>query len=158
MVQLMTIREWHDNPRFRMRWSIYDEESYAAYDAKSEAIYVAAREAGRGATIEEEQMLQDDYGDVFLDLRAGDIPEGMHPVYHRSGRKKSDEGRSVGVLVEDGYFIIEPTQAAIFEAVCKSYGTTANAVRLGEDFINHVFIEYVTWDAEQRAVCISTGS
>ena len=91
---------------------------------------------------------------VRLDFNAYGIPEGMHPCYHRAGSGPQDFGKSVGVLVRDGQFVIPTTHAAIFETVCHSYGTTANAVRTGEDFIDHIFIEELTWDHDRKAVRI----
>ena len=140
----MTIGEWNSKP-FNMVWSIYNEESYNEYDDKP-----------YGSSPEKDV---EDYESILLDLTAPEgVPDGMYPVYHCAGLNKHDEGKSVGVMVCNGQFVPEPTQASVFEAVCQSYGVTADDVRTGKEFINHVFIEGLDWDDERRAFKVTTGS
>ena len=137
----MTIGEWTDG-NLPMVWSIYDEESYRAFNEAEHRL-------------EDEQAWSKAYREIALDMTAPqDTPNGMFPIFH----KGIQEGRSAGVLVIDGKFVPVNIAAAAFEAVCKSYDTTANEVRTGKDGIDHVFIEKFTWHPERRILQVHTGS
>lgn len=137
----MTIGEW-TNRNLPMVWSIYDDDSYTAFTLADRV--QTDQEASKKA-----------YREIVLDMRApADTPDGMFAIFHNG----SQEGRSAGVLVRNGRFIPENIAAATFEAVCKSYDTTANDVRTGKDGIDHVFIEKFTWHPERRILQVHTGS
>ena len=141
-----------------MVWSIPDEQDRQDAREFANRIRQQAVAENRPVTENEEETMRQRRANVRLDFNAYGIPEGIHPCYHRAGSAPQDFGKSVGVLVRDGQFVIPTTHAAIFEAVCLSYCTTANAVRTGQDFIDHIFIEELTWDHDRKAVRIGTGS
>ena len=140
----MTVGEW-DSKNYKMRWSIYDRESYDAFDAKP-------------YTTKEQNNL--DYRTIMLDLRApAGTPDGIHKVRHQSGwRDMPQEGVSVGVIVRNGLFLPDPTEATVFEAVCKSYNVPETSIRARLNVIDHVFIEQFKWNPEWGGLEVQTGS
>lgn len=141
MNQQMTIQDWRD-ARFHIRWSIYDRESYEAYKRR---IPFADREERRLA-----------HGQIVLDLRAPEgAPDGIHTVYHVS---RQGRGQSCGVIVRDGMFVPHPTQAAILEAVAKSYNVNPADIRAGRDSIHHIFVEDIAWNPSEGKIAVYMGS
>ena len=140
----MTQGEWRDQ-NYRMVWSIYDQQSYDAYSAKPHT----NREKSRA-----------DFREILLDLRAPEgTPDGIHKVRHSSGWKGMPKyGVSVGVIVKDGYFLPDPTEATIFVAVCKSYGISESSIQARHHVIDHVFIESIQWDSQWGGLLVITGS
>ncbi len=140
----MTIGNW-DDKNYRMSWSIYDQKSYAEFEAKP----YTTRQQSRA-----------DYMQILLDLRAPEgTPDGIHKVQHRSGwTGMPTPGVSVGVIVRDGRFLPDPTEATVYEAVCKSYAIPEAAILARQDVINHVFIESFEWDPEWGGLLVHTGS
>ena len=69
-------------------------------------------------------------------------PTASHTVYHIS---RQGRGQSCGVIVRDGLFVPHPTQAAILEAVAKSYNVNPAEIRAGRASINHIFVEDIAW-------------
>ena len=140
----MTVGEWRSK-NYNMRWSIYDEDSYHAFDAKP---YTSKEQS------------KTDYGAILLDLRVpAGTPDGIHKVRHRSGWKDMpQEGVSVGVVVKNGLFLPDPTEATVFEAVCKSYNVPEADIRARRNVLDHVFIEEFEWDPEWGGLEVTTGS
>ena len=140
----MTVGEW-DSKNYKMQWSIYDRESYNAFDDKP---YTT------------KEQWKTSYDAIVLDLRAPDgTPDGIHKVRHRSGwQDMPQEGVSVGALVKNGLFLPDPTQATVFEAVCKSYNVPDTSIRARLDVIDHVYIEKFKWDPEWGGLEVTTGS
>ena len=153
----MTMGEWDAKPQFHMSWCATVEEDDAAAERVYDEIVKSMKADGRERLNEDEnKRWQEAYDNRRLDLTARGIPDGMHTVYHVAYR--DHVGRSAGLIVRDGKFEPYSTQATVFEAVCKSYGTTADEVRSRKSGIDHVFIEAMVWDAEQNAIRVCTGS
>ena len=146
----MTIEEWDKN-EFYTIWSIHDEksESYKYYN-DLDTLYKYYKGA-----FSNYDLLSKAYGQIELDLRAPDgVPDGMYPVYHKGCTR---EGGKL-VVVQDGCFVPVPTEASIFDAICRSYDTTTDAVIRGKDGIDHVFIEDMVWDDTNKSFDVMTGS
>ena len=140
----MTIGDWR-NKNYRMIWSIYDKNSYAEFNAKP----YYTREQSRA-----------DYRQILLDFRAPEnTPDGIHKVRHGSRQSGlPDEGVSVGIIVRDGHFLPDPTEATVYEAVCKSYAIPQEAILARRRVLDHVFIESFEWDPEWGELIVTTGS
>ena len=141
----MTIGEWR-KAGFVMRWSIYDQESKSAYDAWLE-------ETEDPDPKEERQR----YMNIRLDLSVpAGTPDGAHRV--RTGKREVGGQRLGRAVVKNGRFIPAPTERAIFEAVCAEYGITEEDVITGRAGLDHIYIEKLSWDAEQKELSVFMGS
>lgn len=139
--QPITIGEWRERVRY-MEWSSYDRESNERFEKEFEN--------AEGGTWREA------YDNILLDMRAPeDAPDGLHPLLCTQG---DEEGRTAGVLIKDGHFHAENIANACLEAVCHSYGITADDVRTGREQIDHVYIERFRWDPERRILQLTVGS
>ena len=150
MPEIVTRGDWDQQPRFWMEWSITVQEDEDEYNQ--------AVDSGefKGWSREEDHQR---WSSIRLDFTApAGTPDGLHTVYHIAGYQDPQVGASAGLIVRDGKFEPHSTQAAVLEAVCKSYGITADAVRTGREGIDHVFIEDFVWNPERRALEVQTGS
>ena len=138
MALKMTIDDW-EAMGFVMIWAIYNEKSYEAYESRE---FSNPEDANR------------DYGKILLDFSAPkDIPDGVHTVYHGG---YDDQGH--GLLVKNRKFVPVPTEAAVLEAVAKTFDITANDVRNGKEGLDYVFIEDFKWDKEKNMIDVIIGS
>ena len=142
----MTIAEWR-NKNYRMTWSIFDKDSYAAFNAKPYYF----REQSRA-----------DYQQILLDFRAPEnTPDGIHKVRHGSRQSGLPaDGVSVGVIVRDGHFLPDPPrpQATVYEAACKSYAIPRASILARRRVLEHLFIDSYEWDPEWGGLLVTTGS
>ena len=137
----MTSAEWAEQP-FTMTWSI---RNHADEDAFRHARPYYTHAQFRAA-----------FDKIRLDFTAPPgMPDGIHTVYHDT---LESIGVSVGVIVRDGHFLPHPTEAAIMEAVAKSYGVDPAAVRRGQAGFDRVFIEDFRWHPETQRLQAFTGS
>ena len=135
----MTIGEWW-NLGFKMVWSINDEDSWREFDKID--TYTCTEEQWKEA-----------YDNILLDFTAPEeLPDGTYTVMHHGYYW----AKGFGALVQNRQFIPVPTEAAILEAVCQSYGISVNDLKRGRAGIDHVYIEGFRWDGETLEVV--TGS
>ena len=121
----MNVSEWNELTTHTW-WSIYDEESF------------------------EREI---DFGNVILDFNAPkEIPDGIYTIKYYAG--KHNEGEGFGAIVENGKFVPEPTEAAIFEAVCRAYDKEPTE----EADLGSIFIEYLNWDEENKVIVVTIGT
>ena len=140
MFTQMTNGEWR-SLGVTMVWSIYDKDSYAAFDKLDHANHEDFCRA---------------HDAILLDLRAPEgTPDGEHLLVCHLYPK---EGKARGVTVKDGHFVPKPTEAAVLRAVCESDGADARKVKAGKERIDHVYIEVWLWDEERQALIVQTGS
>ena len=135
-----TIGTWkeHGSP---MGWSIYDRESWRAY------------QAGSYDTREERIAAQDN---INLDLKAPEgAPDGIYTVVNHS---IWGVGEATGAEVRDGHFVPGPTAKACFEALCRSDGVDPQDVINGVSGVCHIFIEDFTYDPGTGKMMVGLGS
>ncbi len=136
----MTIGEWRERG-YRMVWSIHKDESYAEFEARP---YINDSTGSR------------DFQNIILDFTA---PEGMPDGTYRAHVSYADRnGEAEGIVIRDGEFDPTPTEAAILEAACRTFGVNPDAVRSRQTGIDHVFIESLTWDQAKNHFEAGLGS
>ena len=140
----ITIQDWREMG-LQMVWSIHNEED---------------RQRHQQTRFQTDEEARDDYRRTRLDLEAPEgMEDGVYGAFHRSGwRDMPERGESHGVTVQEGRFLPEPTDAAIFEAVCRSYRVDPQEAPEGRARIDHVFIEKVTHHPGNRMLEVFTGS
>ena len=128
----MTAGQWRQ-AGYPMVWSIYQE---GAYDG------------------------QEEHARAQLDLSAPEgMADGIYNVFHHAFTGVSRIGRAGGVEIRQGHFVPGPTQEAIFQAVCRSYGLDPETVsRTEEPPFSHFYIEHIGWDPEDNEFVVFTGS
>ena len=136
----MNIGEWGSGDR-KMVWTIYAPGWEKAY-----------HDALPADATDEEDMRE--FNKVELDLTAPEgTPDGTLTVVHASGK-----GVAEGVEVKDGQFVPDPTSAAAYAAVCRSYGVDEAKIASDEIVIDHVFIERWEWNEDEQVLVLVTGS
>ena len=159
----MTIRtegDWNDQRQFRMIWNICNQADKQAAEDKIDELRHQAR-AGEISPLELHISLSRCYHRVRLDLSVPDgVPDGLHQVFHRSGwRDLPPEGVASGVVVRDGQFDPHSTEAAVYAAVCRSYGIPDQCFQSSPyPVIDHVYIQAFVWDADTQRLEVITGS
>ena len=133
----MTNGEWRE-AGFKMSWSIYDHESWETFIAMADDL--------------EEDEAKAAHNNILLDLSAPKgMPDGIHTVRHIFGHAH-------GVEVRNGQFVPAPTDDAMYAAVCRSYGLDQDSIQKGIAPIDHVYIEIVEWDEEDKELLVFIGS
>ena len=123
----MTVKDWED-AGYRMVWCIYDPESERKFKEKW-------------------TEHTEEYDKILLDMSSpAGTPDGTH-VVRQSGFCNGEirTERVMGVEVSGGRFVPGPTDQAIFEAACRSYGLNPLEVQEERQSLNHVFIEEINW-------------
>ena len=139
MTQTMTKGEWVE-ASFNMAWCIYNNEDITAYR--------------NGLKTDEDPLLT--WQKLRLDFSApAGTPDGVHKVQHQS---KLGIGHAEGVVVKDGLFVPEPTQRAVFEAVCMSCRLDPETASLNDlHRLGHYLIEDFKWDDQHHVLEVSTS-
>ena len=137
----MTIGQWHAN-NYNMIWSIRNKESAKAFDDMA-------------LTFTDDTWKQH-YDEMMLDFTApNEVPDGTYRVRYTYVNRV---GESEGVVIENGAFVPAPTEAAVFQAVCQTFGLTPQEARSGPRKLSHICIENFRWNQEHNCLEVGVGS
>ena len=141
MPETMTIGEWR-NANYFMHWGIYDQASWEEFDAVDNV---------------SEQEWKDAYNRVKLDFTAPEgAPDGTHKVYVAHYDHPPRYG--LNAVIRDGMFVPEPTDGAVLEAACNTFGANILDVRRTRKGMEKRFIEAFAWGERRGALRVQLGS
>ena len=113
--------------------------------------------------VEAAEDVDDDLDNLELDLTTT-APDGTYDVEARGGYQDSHFGhvrqhvRIRGVEVQHGRFVPEFTARACYAARALASGNSPHDVAAGTAAIDHIYIEGLDYDPEERTFRLVTGS
>lgn len=145
--RIMTVGEWEEH-NHRIRWSIYDPESYAVHEAETALIPL---DPDGFPTPEDEWRFRAAYHQIRLNLTAPpNAPDGVHEVFHQH-LERGGRSRGNAAVITNGQFRLPETADAVLTAVCDSMNTTP-------DRLDHVFIERWSYEPDTGRLYVYMGS